>query len=344
MAEIHIHQNDIKSIVASYANEDDSFVIKSFTERDSQKKCQFFLGGVECTIIFYLKKNSVKITPTGKNKDTAVRLIKYIESKGFSAKSETNQFVFPCTNDIIENLIEYIDNECNGLVSCQKKDNTYKFIGYNGDMLTFNYYPQSKKAQIQGRPFHAYSIVISYLSELPDFTFDQIVEINNGFINMNTPSSAIRKAMTVKLGKAYDYLDEALLKSISGSLTLLKQTTISEDYTGCVTGVFKALEGYLKKLLSQNYGYTLEKYNTFNMFYHPKAGQSGIESNSTIPTNAKKELNYLYKIYSNKRNLYLHATINPSQTRIIPKLREADDLSNDILSAISKSYSIFFSN
>lgn len=341
MAEIHINQDDLRFIIESYSKEDETFLLKSFVKLNNKITCKFFLSKADCTINLFLKKNSVKIMPIGKNIDISKRLIEYIESKGFSAKTQTNQFVFPCADTIIKRLVEYTDNECQGIIRLEQNGNTYKFIGYNGDTLTFNFYPQSNKAMIQGRPFHAYSIVVSFLSELPDFTLDQIIEINNGFVNMNTPISAIREIMEVKLGKAYDYLDEALLKSISGSLTLLRQTAKCEDYTGCVTGIFKALEGFLKKLLAQKYSYKLVKSNTFRMFYRQKGGPSQIDQDSKIPSDAKSHLNNLYSIYSNKRNVYLHSTINPSQTRIIPTLKEADDLASDILFAITDSYATF---
>lgn len=340
MSEIHINQDDLRFIIESYSKEDSTFLLKSYVKSDNKITCKFFLDRKDCTIILYLKKNTVKIMPTGKNVETAKKLIKHIEMKGFSTDSEANQFVFPCTETIVNRLVEYLDNECNDLVRCEKAGNTYRFIGYNSDTLTFNFYPQTNKAMIQGKPFHAYSIVVSFLSELPDFTLEQIIDINNGFINMNTPCSAIRESMEVKLGLAYNYLDEALLKSISGSLTLLKQTAICEDYTGCVTGIFKALEGYLKKLLVQKYSYKITKAKTFIMFYRPNGSANQIDQDNKISNEVKVELNRLYKIYSNKRNVYLHSTIDPSQTRIIQNLKEADDLANDILTKIKDSYII----
>ncbi|WP_373000393.1 hypothetical protein [Lutispora sp.] len=342
MTEIHINKDDIKSIVESYTRENSTFVIKSFIDNDSQKKCQCFINGKECKIIFYIKKNSVRILPVGKNIDESNLLIGFIKSKGFSTDVAVNQFVFPCTKTVIDELVEYVKDECNGIVTCSQNGNLYKFIGYNGDVLTFTFYPQTNKAMIQGKPFHAYSIVLSYLSGLPEFSFDQIVDINNAFAEMNTPSDSIRNEMQSKLGKAYLYLDEALLKSISGSLTLLKQKSSSEDYTGCVTGEFKALEGYLKKILSQKYNYRLEKKNTFNMFHRDKGTPSKIDLDVRIHEDEKKELNKLYAMYSNKRNVYLHSTVDPSQTRIIETLKEAQDLSDEILQTINDSYQIIF--
>jgi hypothetical protein len=67
---------------------------------------------------------------------------------------------------------------------------------------------------------------------------------------------------------------------------------------------------------------------------------SPIEQNIGIPKQCLSELKRLYSIYSNKRNVYLHATIDPSQTPIIETLKEAICLSDEILKAISESYSI----
>ena len=178
---------------------------------------------------------------------------------------------------------------------------------------------------------------------LSDFSFEDIVCLNNSFAGMNTPASAIRAEMQSKLGYVYNYLDEALLKSISGSLALLRQQNSYEDYTGHLTGNFKALEGYLKKLLDKKYNYKLARNNTFGMFYVDKVTRTApIDKNSAISKQCLSELKHLYSIYSNKRNVYLHATVDPSQTPIISTLKEAISLSDEILKAISESYSIIF--
>ena len=342
MAEIYINKDDIKSIIESYKRENCTLVIKSFIDNDSKKICQCYIDGKECRIVFYMKKNSVRILPEGKNIDECNLLIKYIESKGLSTSIAAKQVTFPCTKSVVDSLVEYTKDECNGIISCLQNGNIYKFKGYNGDELTFTFYYQTNKAMIQGRPLHAYSIIVSYLSGLSDFSFDQIVEINNAFAEMNTPSASIRRDMQIKLENSYLFLDEALLKSISGSLALLKQTASSEDYTGCITGIFKALEGYLKKILSQKLLYRLEKNNTFSMFYREKGKPSNIDINIHIDDDAKKALNRLYNIYSSKRNVYLHSTVDPSQTRIIETIKEARELADEILQTIKESYQIIF--
>ncbi|MDL2280852.1 hypothetical protein LJC10_03215 [Selenomonadales bacterium OttesenSCG-928-I06] len=344
MAEIYINKDDIDLIIQSFEDEDSSFVVRSILGDDSKKRCVFYLNGKECKIDIYLKKGPINILPVGnKNIDETNRLIDYIAQKGFSTNTETLQYTFPCTKNIVDSLEQYIKEDCIGIVRCEKAGNIYKFTGYNGDVVTFTFYEQTNNAMIQSKPFHAYSIVTTYLSTLPHYSFEDIVNLNNSFAGMNTPASAIRIQMQNTLGNVYNYLDEALLKSISGSLTLLRQQTSCEDYTGYLTGNFKALEGYLKKLLVQKYNYTLTRDSTFSMFHIDKATRtSPIDQNSEIPKKCISELKRLYSIYSNKRNVYLHATVDPSQTSIIPTLKEAISLSDEILKAISESYSIIF--
>ncbi len=344
MAELYINKEDIDSIIKSFSSEDSSFVVRSFIGDTSKKRCIFYLQGKECKIDIHLKRDRINIVPVGnKNIEEANRLIDYIAQKGFSIDIETLQYVFPCTKNVVDSLENYITDECTGIVRCEKAGNIYRFIGYNGDIVTFSFYVSTSKAMIQSKPFHAYSIVTTYLSTLPDFSFEDIVSLNNTFASMNTPASAIRAEMHGKLGDVYNYLDEALLKSISGSLALLRQRNSYEDYTGHLTGNFKALEGYLKKLLVQKYNYTLTRYNTFGMFYVDRVTRTApIDQNSLISKQCLIKLKHLYNIYSNKRNVYLHATIDPSQTPIIATLKEAISLSDEILKVISESYSIIF--
>jgi hypothetical protein len=342
MAEIYLNKNDIRSIIESYKTLDTSFVMREYIDNGNKKICIFYLKGKECKAEFYIKKNSLKIIPVGKNVEECNILIDYVSSKGLEANIENRQFTFSCSQEVINSLIDYINEECNGIVSYTQNNNIYKISGYNGDELTFTYYSTTNRALIQGKPLHVYSVITTFLSGLTSFTFDQIVEINNAFAGMNTPSSVIRMEMQNKLGEAYLYLDEALLKSISGSLSLLKQKPASEDYTGCITGEFKALEGYLKKILTKKYSYKLRKHDTFSMFYREYQTLSEIEQNINISPVCKEQLNKLYNMYTNKRNVYLHSTIDPSQTRIIESLKEAQDLSDEILKAIRDSYCIIF--
>lgn len=344
MAEIYINVDDLNNFIEKYGKEEKTFGIKNIYENGNRKICNFHLKGKECRVTFYIKKSTVNMIPEGKNKDEANLLIEYIKSKGILTEAKSQTVVFKFEEKLLHRMIEYFDEERIGLIkSVQVSENRFKFIGYNRDEVTLTFYPQKQKAMIQGKPLQAFCIIATYLSKLDDFNFDEIVELNNNFSGGSTASSIIRAEMKEKLGKAYSYLSEALKKSISGSISLLKAKIYCEDYKGCLAGVFVGLEGYLKEILKNKYHYRLQKTNTFSMFHIDRETEKClIDLNSDITEKEKIELKKLYSLYSDKRNVYLHATIDSSLTAIITNIKDAQSLSNQILDTIKNSYDVFF--
>lgn len=341
MAKIHINTNDIKRLIKSYASLNETFMLKSYIGDENKKICRFNLNGMDCAIDIYIKSNYVNFVPKGKNVDECNKLIDFIADKGYSASVKPEQFSMHCRVETLNKLEEHISSELNGILTINKLDNLYKVVGYNGDTITIHFYPQKEKILLQGRPYQAYSIILSFFASLPEYDLDDIVTMGTLSKAPSNEIELVRQEMKDCLGNVYGYLDDALLKSISGSISMINQLKDAEDYTGCLTGAFKALEGYLKKLLNSQFGYVLKKSNTFNMFYK-KNGVNEIDLNGTIPREVKESLNKLYSMYSNKRNVYLHTTVDPALTRIIKRREEAKDLLYDILALLNRTYSIIF--
>ena len=342
MAEICINENDIKPLIESYKKVNNSFNLYSFSELKGNKMvCKFFIDKQECRIDIWIKKNSVKIMPA-KNPDYANKLIEYINKKTQNSNVQGTQVVFKFNKSMLDYLLSKIDDEFCGLITYTKNDNIIRFKGYNGDVVTFTYYENKVKAMIQAKPLVTFGIIVNILTEITDISIDEIIDINKTLVNVNMPTDKIREKMKNVLKNSYTYLDEAVLKSISGSIILLQQNNYSEDYTGHVTGVFKALEGYLKKVLNKKYNYIIKKKQSFSMFYKDKGNPSKIDSDINLTQDEKDTLNKLYTIYSDKRNVYLHSTVDPSQMRIIEKISEARDLADEILNEIENSYNVFF--
>ncbi|MDH8678872.1 type II toxin-antitoxin system RnlA family toxin [Fusibacter bizertensis] len=333
MAKIHINPNDIEKIIREYSCMDSTFLLKSYLGNQKKYVCKFNLKGKECALDIFVTEKYVNILPKGKNIGECNTLIKHIEQSGYSATVKPKQFTMFCSKDILDLLEKHIYEDLKGSVSISKSSNVYTISGYNGDTVMLHYYPTKNNILIQGRPHQAYSVIMSFFASLPEYKIEDIILMGSqGRIN-EVHSSDVRKQMKDKLGEAYDYLDEALLKSISGSISMINQINQSEDYTGCLTGAFKALEGYLKKILSTGFDYKLKKSNTFSMF-HEVNGFCDIDANSLIGLEQKNALKSLYKMYSNKRNVYLHSTIDPSYTRIIQEKKEAYDLLFEVLDLI----------
>lgn len=100
-----------------------------------------------------------------------------------------------------------------------------------------------------------------------------------------------------------------------------------------MTGVFKALEGYLKKL---------KKNDKFSMFYKQDGKPNDIYSNEKISLDEKDCLNKLYKLYKKKRSHYIHSPVDPINLPIIEDLDEAENIRDEILEAIENAYIIIF--
>lgn len=345
--EVYINPNDIEEYIKDYKSINSNFVFSNYIKVSNKEEylCNFFLSGKPCKVRFYIKskKMSVKMMPIGKNVEESNQLINYLGEIGYPINSVfPKQSVFPCEKTTIEQLIQCVEEEFGTEIQVQyHSNNRVRFIGYNKDHIDMTFYPTTNNAMLQGRPFKTFGIIMTLLSQLSTVSFDNIIEINNMFAPTKISSTEVRNTIKEKLTNSYSYLDEALIKSLSGSITSLEIIKDSEDYTCCVTGAFKALEGYLTKILVNKYHYKIDRKNKFSMFYKESGKLSKIENDTTIDSFEKQYLLKLNKIYSNKRNVFLHATIDPSQTRIIETWQEAKEIVDEIIENIEKSYNIF---
>lgn len=341
--EVIINKNDIKTIIENYKEIDSTFVIKNFIDSDKKKRCVFFIDGKECTIDIFIKTKSVNIIPIGKNVDKCKKVIEYVVSRGYEKeKFPVRSVQLKFNNEIYESLLRYIDEDMLGMITYESIDDIItKFVGYNGDEITLHFWKHKNKALIQGRPLYVYNIILIFLSTKDCYNMNEIVNLINNSTNQSISVSIVREEMKNSLGGAYYYLGEPLLKCISTSLTYLNSKIDVEDYSNCLAGIFRALEGYLIKLLREEYNYNIEKNQKFNMFYKNN-GISMIDSDTSISPDEKNELNKLYKFYSDKRNVYLHSNIDTELTAIIETLNEANNLAADIISEIKVSYDIIF--
>lgn len=342
--EVYVNPKDIDMLLDLYKKENEKFVIRSFPKNDIKRRCLCFIDGQECTIDFFIKKDGkVRIMPIGKNIQTANKLLKFIKEKTIDADINSQTCVITCENSVIKQLVEYFETECNELVEVIINSKNIKFRGYNGDIVTCTFYEKSSKLVIQAKPLSTFSLIITFLSQIDGIAMNDIINATNELTNQKISQEVIRDDMKSILKNSYEYLDEALKKSIAGSLILLKRKDYSEDYSGYVTGEFKALEGYLKKVLTKQYKYNFDKKNkNFWMFAKDENGLSIIDKDINLSDKEKDCLNELYNIYQNKRNVYLHGTIDPSQTKIVENISEVQSLSNQILATIEKSYNIIF--
>lgn len=343
MANILINRHDLPILIENYTKNNDTFrLLNSYQMKGNPNAYvyDFILNGKQCTINVYYKQKETKILPNGKNTEEANILIDYIKEHALNPSVETKQLVFPSTSTLCEDVKNYFAIMCPELVNCEVNDNCYIFIGYNQDRVNMHQYKD--KIMIQGKPLFVFGLIIDYIAENTNIELNDFSDLMSNGFNINMPFSIIREKMKNILGESYGYIDEAIRKTLSSSIIMLEthKNDFLEDFSGCVTGVFKTLEGYLKKILKNKYHHQFNKTATFEMFdskaWTLKSGYIACTKQE------ERQLCDLYKLYNDKRNTYLHAKVNPSMTSVISSYIDAKSIFDEIIDTIRSSYEVIF--
>ena len=345
MADICINRENLNYILDTYSQEDTTYrIIEKFPKKGNSnaETCKFILAGNECTIDIFYKKDGTKLIPVGKNIDTANILIEHVSLKGLNANIESKQMVIITNSDFADEMQGYFDMNYTNIVKVEKAGNKYVFQGCNLDKVTIHQYKD--KIMIQGKPLYVFSLIMDYIANVADVAFEDYYEKYSDFVGSDMSFTSIRSYMQSDLGELYNYLDEALLKTLASSIILLNQNKNNSigDFSGCLTGSFKTLEGFMKKILSQKYKYKFSRQGKFDMF--DKINGAFIVKRGSVSASQEecKCLESLYTLFNNKRNTYLHAKINPAMTSNIESYIEAKSIYEQIIDELKYAYNVFY--
>lgn len=344
MAELLMNENDIEKLIKSYSTVDNTFVyINGYKENLTKYVFSFYISSKDCTLNVFIKKGSCNVLPCGNNKEECNKLIDYLKTKCLDANVKPVQYSIECKREYSSNLLTYLKEEKLATINEKRNKDQYDLIGYAGDIVHYNIF--ENKLVIQGRALYVFGIIVNYLSSYID-----VSKLLNKNIDTNQPYSTHQKLMEdevrTRINDAYDYVDDNLRKSLISSYKMIdlcnNSTLHFEDYTGLLTGAFKMLEGYLKKVLLEKYGYINDPKAPFKMFHVEKTTKKcDIDSNSNLSSDEKYHLKKLYKLFSLKRNTFSHGSGVVGDTQIISNFSVAKDILSDILDEINESYKIF---
>lgn len=337
---ILIDTNNLNLLVESFFSNNKQYQKKEVRSFGNKIICVFFAKGEECRVDIYVNADSIKPVLACKNKELAIPFIEFLEKSGIKDNQISKQYVIKHV-ELVDELIKYLEQNYSGKIEVSVNDNIIRLRGFNNDRITIT--KNHNNFVIQGKPYYLYHIIMTYLSESSLFDFDEYVRVNQEFSENVLPANLIRDKIKSMLVNSYSYMEETQLKSISSSFSFINNKIVSEDYSGALTGTFKALEGFLKKVLTKRFNYILQEKQTFSIFGKDKnTGMSVIDRDKNMTTNEKACLNKLYNIYNDKRNVYLHSTVDPSLMTIIEDYKEAEDLRDEILENIENAYNIIF--
>lgn len=341
MSKILINKDSVNHLLDMFFNTNTNFVKKEIKTSTQKTICKFYVNRKECQVDIYHCNNGINAISIGKNKELSNVLIQFLEKQGIKDDKISKQIVI---NDISiwEDIIDYIKTDFTGRIESKVQDNRIVFKGFNNDKLTM--IKNSKNIVLQGKPYYVFNIVLTFIAELDVISFDTYVSLCQQYNENAYSANIIRENIKNILKNSYSYMEETQIKSISGAYSFINKDIVSEDYSAPLTGVFKALEGFIKKLLTQHFDFKLKKQNsTLSPFrLDKKTKKTEIDLRTDISDNDKKALYLLYEVYCDKRNVYSHSTVDPSQMKIIENYKEAEELRTEVLETIEKSYNIIF--
>lgn len=338
MTRILLDKNNLEVLVRKFFNENKDYILKQYTQDEKKHIVVFYANGVECRVDLYISNKGIKPV-LGKNKDFALHFVEFIESCGIKDELSAHQVSLPYI-DILPALIEEISTKYQDTIAITKEGNRYTIKGYNTDQIYITAYDD--KFLIQGKPYYAYQMVMGYLADNDLVKFDEFVNINQVFTNITISSNIIREKMRSLLVNSYAYMEEAQLKSISSSFSFIDKKVYSDDYSSALTGVFKGLEGFMKKVLTQEFNCKLSEKQSFSIMGKDKNDKSDFDRRQDIPEKIKNSVSSLYLLYNDTRNVYLHSTVDPKQMRIIENVEEAAELRDKVLRAIENTFNDIF--
>lgn len=341
MSKILINKESVNLLLDKFFSINSNIVKKEVKNSTQKIICKFYINRKECQVDIHYCSDGINVIGVGKNKELAAILIRFLEEQGVKDNKLSKQIVIEDIS-IWKDIVEYIKIDFVGKIECLEKDNRIIFKGFNNDKLTMT--RNCKNIVLQGKPYYVFNIVLTFIAELDAISFDDYVSMCQQYNENAYSSNIIRESIKGILKNSYQYMEEAQLKSISGAYSFINKNIVSEDYSAPLTGVFKALEGFIKKLLTQQFGFKLKKQNaTMSPFRKDKKTKmTEIDLRTDISIDDKKALYLLYEAYCDKRNVYSHSTVDPSQMKIIENYKEAEELRTEVLETIEKSYNIIF--
>lgn len=338
MAKILINKDSLQYVLDKFFLENKNCNKKEIRFSQNKVICKFFVDRKDCQVDIHLLKNGINPICVGKNKELASILIKYLETKGTLDDQSSQQLVIK-NSDILNDILDYIESDFAGKITITTINNRYVLTSFNNDKITIT--KNEGNILIQGKPYYTFNIVLTFIASLDLISFDEYVELGNQFSEETYNANIIRDRIKQILRTSYSYMEEAQLKSISGSFSFINSNIASEDYSSPLTGVFKALEGYIKKLLTQKFNFKLT-HNLSPFRKDKKTGKTEIDLRTDIAQKDKDALYKLYDAYCDKRNVYTHSTVDPAQMRVIQNYKEAEELRDEILEIIEETYKIIF--
>lgn len=318
--------------------------------KNNQRRYRIITDTREILIDFYYNSDgTTTIQPkVGKNIEDSIKVANHIlENLDYKPTNKSMSYSIKLTEEHFRFVIEYFDelDNCKQIVQTRSDKGRYTLFQYRssiGDSITFKYF-DNNTFQVQGKPCYLYSEITSLLAEF--FPFEEIVKKQSEYYCVPLNPKEIDNEIRELCPNAYAIFDsyEGKLKTVlTGSLALRKIDIDLPDYSGFVHPALKVLEGYIVILLNKvNIDYNIK--DGFNMFYYNEFQnkfylKAEVQSEDKY-TNYYNAIEECYNFYHNNRHPLFHIGEIIVDTRIIETKSKADNIINNIIELIERTYS-----
>ena len=216
---------------------------------------------------------------------------------------------------------------------------------FDGQRVIINCY-KGNKSYVQGKQSLLFQKIISLaIEKLP--TDNAVIEVLNTYHALTVEKPEVENAFSTLLPNfPIDDKDTKLRNTLLSAVFNTLITGYMPDYTCLVTPLFRAMEFYLHRILSDRLGQdttTLKGKNNFG-YFKPNELTNRYEYNSSkgnLNNNQIDYLNDLYNMYKKMRHPYSHWSENSMDTQVITDIKTAHELILEGLQFINKYYIIF---
>lgn len=216
---------------------------------------------------------------------------------------------------------------------------------FDGQRVIINCY-RGNKSYVQGKQTVLFQKIISLaIEKLP--TDNAVIEVLNTYHALTVEASEVENAFSMlmpnfPINDRDTKLRNTLLSAVFNTLII----GYMPDYTCLVTPLFRAMEFYLHRILSDKLGKvttTSKGKNNFSYFgFDNSTNRYEYNSSKGNLNNAQIDyLNELYNRYNRMRHPYSHWTEDSMDTHVISDVKTAHDLIIEGLQFINKYYTIF---
>lgn len=252
------------------------------------------------------------------------------------------------------NMVESLNNEINEEDSKDKikveESNPKNYIDklqlmFDGQRVIINCY-KGNKSYVQGKQNVLFQKIVSLaIEKLP--TNNAVIEVLNTYHALTVEASEVENAFSAILPNfPMNDNDTKLRNTLLSAVFNTLITGYMPDYTCLVTPLFRAMEFYLHRILSDKLGQdttTPKGKNKFSYFGF-NISINKYEYNSSkgnLNNNQIDYLNELYNRYNKMRHPYSHWAESSMDTQVITDIKTAHDLILEGLQFVNKYYIIF---